>query len=95
MDWESIQRILPGLAMLLVVTAIFWFVVVRPTKKSRAKHEEVVDNLAPGDDIITVGGVYGKVLRVREDDFDLEVSDGIVMTFDRRAARRVRGEDED
>ena len=93
MDWEAIRPLLPGLAMLAAVTAIFWFVVVRPTKKSQAEHKELVENLTPGDRVVTVGGIYGKVLRVREDAFDLEVAKGIVMTFDRRAARKLRGED--
>jgi preprotein translocase subunit YajC len=93
MDWESIQPLLPGLVMLAVVTAIFWFVVIRPTKKSQQEHQELIKNLVPGDRVVTVGGVYGKVLRVREDNFDLEVAKDVVMTFDRRAARKLQDED--
>jgi preprotein translocase subunit YajC len=86
---------LPGLAMLVVLTAIFWFVVIRPTKKSQAEHKELIKNLVPGDDIVTVGGIYGTVQRVHEDSFEMEVANGMVMTFDRRAARKLQGEDED
>ncbi|MFP4249624.1 MAG: preprotein translocase subunit YajC [Armatimonadota bacterium] len=93
MDWESIQPLLPGLVMLAVVTAIFWFVVIRPTKKSQHEHQELIKNLVPGDRVVTVGGIYGKVLRVREDNFDLEVAKNVVMTFDRRAARKLQDED--
>ncbi|MGI5818413.1 MAG: preprotein translocase subunit YajC [Armatimonadota bacterium] len=93
MDFETIRPLLPGLVMLAAVTAIFWFVVIRPTKKSQAEHKELIQNLAPGDRVVTVGGIYGKVLRVREETFDLEVAKGVVMTFDRRAARKLRGED--
>jgi len=93
MEWESIRPMLPGLAMLVVLTAIFWFVVIRPTKKSQKEHKELINNLVPGDDIVTVGGIYGKVRKVREDDFDLEVANGIVMRLDRRAARKLQDED--
>lgn len=90
MDWESIQPLLPGLVMLAVVTAIFWFVVIRPTKKSQQEHKELTENLVPGDKIVTVGGIYGTVRRVHEDSFELEVANGTVMTFDRRAARKIQ-----
>lgn len=90
MEWETIRPMLPGLAMLVLVTAIFWFIVIRPTKKSQQEHEELVRNLVPGDRIVTVGGIYGKVRKVREEAFDLEVADGTVITFDRRAARRIQ-----
>jgi len=90
MEWETIRPMLPGLAMLVVVTAIFWFIVIRPTKKSQQEHQELVRNLVPGDRVVTVGGIYGKVRKVREETFDLEVADGTVITFDRRAARRIQ-----
>jgi len=93
MDWESIRPMLPGLAMLVVLTAIFWFVVIRPTRKSQQEHKNLINNIVPGDRIVTVGGIYGKVLRVHEDSFELEVADGTVMTFDRRAARKIQDED--
>jgi len=93
MDWESIRPMLPGLAMLVVLTAIFWFIVIRPTKKSQQEHQELIKNLVPGDRIVTVGGIHGKVRRVHEDTFELEVADGTVMTFDRRAARKIQDED--
>ena len=95
MEWAELQKFLPGLVMLLVVTAIFWFVVIRPTKKSQAEHKELIENLVPGDEIVTVGGIYGTVRRVHEDSFELEVTDGHIMTFDRRAARKLQNEDED
>ncbi|MBD3293130.1 MAG: preprotein translocase subunit YajC, partial [Armatimonadia bacterium] len=52
-----------------------------------------INNLVPGDDIVTVGGIYGKVRKVHEDSFELEVADGTIMTFDRRAARKLQNED--
>ncbi len=88
MDWESIRPLLPGLAMLVFLTAIFWFVVIRPTKKSQQEHMNLIEGLTPGDRIVTVGGIHGKVTRVREDSFELEVGRDLVLTFDRRAARK-------
>ncbi|MGC9318067.1 MAG: preprotein translocase subunit YajC [Armatimonadota bacterium] len=92
MDWEAIRPLLPGLAMLVALTVIFWFVIIRPTRRSQHEHQELIEALTPGDRIVTVGGIYGVVRRVHEDTFELEVADGTVMTFDRRAARRLQEE---
>ncbi|NLO06516.1 MAG: preprotein translocase subunit YajC [candidate division WS1 bacterium] len=93
MEWEQIQPLVPGLAMLAVLTIIFWFVVIRPTKKSQQEHQDLITNLTPGDRIITVGGIYGTVRRVHKDTVELEVADGVVMSIDRRAARRFQPQD--
>ncbi len=88
MDWESIQPLLPGLTVLVALTVIFWLVVIRPTKKSQQEHMELIKSIVPGDKIITVGGIYGKIVRVHENTFELEVAKDVVMTFDRRAVRK-------
>ncbi len=95
MDWESIRPMLPGLAMLVAMIIIFWLVIVRPTRKSQAEHQNLIDALTPGDRIVTVGGIYGTVRKVRSDSFDLEVAEGTIITLDRRAARRMQDEQVD
>ncbi len=93
MDWESIRPLLPGLAMLVVMVVIFWLVIVRPTRKSQQEHLDLIESIVPGDRVITVGGIYGRVVRVRENSFELEVAKDLVMTFDRRAVRKMQEED--
>jgi len=93
MDWESVRPLLPGLAMLVVMIVIFWFVIIRPTRKSQQEHLDLISSIVPGDRIITVGGIYGKIVRVRENSFELEVAKDLVMTFDRRAVRKLQEED--
>lgn len=89
MEWESFQHLIPGLAMLLALTVIFWLVVIRPTKQRQAEHLNVIESLTPGDRIVTVGGIHGTVRQVHENTFDLEVAKGTIVTFERRAARRI------
>lgn len=89
MDLEAIRPLLPGLAMLAFLTVVFWLVVIRPTRKSQTEHMNLIESLTPGERIITVGGIHGKVVRVREETFELEVAKDVVLTFDRRAARKL------
>lgn len=90
MEWEAFRNLIPGLAMLLALTVIFWLVVIRPTKQRQQEHMNVIESLTPGDRIVTVGGVHGVVRKVHEDTFELEVASGTVVTFERRAARRIK-----
>jgi preprotein translocase subunit YajC len=89
MDLEALRPLLPGLAMLVFLTIIFWLVVIRPTRKSQQEHLSLIESLTPGERIVTVGGIHGKVVRVHKDTFELEVARDVVVTFDRRAARKL------
>ena len=92
MQFDQIQQLLPGLALLAAVTVIFWLVVIRPVKKSQQKHEDVIAGVVPGEKIITVGGIYGRVKAVREKSVELEIAPDVVVTLDRRAVRRSQDE---
>ena len=89
MEWESFRQIVPGIAMLVALTIIFWLVVIRPTKQRQQEHLNVIESLTPGDRIVTVGGIHGIVRKVHEKTFDLEVAQNTIVTFDRRAARKI------
>lgn len=93
-EGQNLMQYLPSVIFLLGMMALFWFVVVRPQKKAQSKHHELIDALVPGEKVITVGGMYGMVKRVGEKSFELEVANGVVMTFDRRAVRKRQGEDD-
>ena len=96
METESIDLIkyIPQILFLLAMIFLFWLVVIRPTNQNQKKHKELIDTIVPGDRVITVGGIYGKVVRVGEDAFDLEVARDLVLTFDRRAVRKRQDEDD-
>ena len=57
---------------IVVIIAIFYFVMIRPQKKQRKKEEEMRNNIQVGDDIITIAGVYGRIVAVKEDSFIIE-----------------------
>lgn len=89
----------PGsLVMLFVVVAIFYFVLVRPQKKRLQEHTKLINSLAPGDEVVTLGGLYGFINRVDEETVWLEVSEDTEMRFTKQSiSRRVNptGEDDE
>lgn len=67
--------------LLLVVAmgALFYFMILRPQKRAKAAKAALMSSLQPGSEILTVGGIFGTVVEVREGDLDLEVADGVIM----------------
>ena len=45
---------------------IFWFILIRPQQKQRKEHEALIQNLKKGDEIVTAGGIVGRVIHIRE-----------------------------
>ena len=63
---------------LVLIFVIFYFFLIRPQQKRVREHKEMVKNLKRGDEVITSGGIIGKVDRVYEDaKLEIEISDGV------------------
>lgn len=90
------RDIIPPLVFMLAVLALFWWIVIKPAKQRQKKHGELIENLKIGDEIVSVGGIYGKITRAGEKTIEVEVAPNMRLTFDRRAVRRLQHEkDED
>ena len=55
------------LIMFAAIFAIFYFLLIRPQKKQQEEHEEMVQALTKGDEVMTVGGIVGKIIHVDGD----------------------------
>ena len=74
MEGSGIGQFIP----LILIFVIFYFFLIRPQQKRVREHKEMVKNLKRGDEVITSGGIIGKVDRVYEDDkLEIEISDGV------------------
>lgn len=62
-----------SLILPLGVFAVFYFMVMRPQQKKDKKIKSMRSNLKVGDEVITIGGIYGKVVKVKEDVITIEV----------------------
>ena len=59
--------------MLVLLFAVMYFILIRPQKKREKEVNAMRDSLKVGDDVLTIGGIYGKVVRIREDRFTIQV----------------------
>ena len=61
-----------GIIMLVPMILIFYFFLIRPQKKKEKAEKLMRENLQVGDEILTIGGVYGRVISLKEDSMVIE-----------------------
>ena len=82
-----ISMFLPLILMFLV----FWFILIRPQKKKEKELKNMLAALKVGDEVATIGGIHGKIFRIKDDLFILESGAGTnksYITVDRSAVSR-------
>ncbi len=62
---------------LLLIFAVFYFLLIRPQQQSAKRHRQKIDAVKKGDQVVTGGGLVGKVLRVDEIYVDVELAQGV------------------
>ncbi|GAQ26305.1 MULTISPECIES: preprotein translocase subunit YajC [Tepidanaerobacter] len=74
---------------IIIIFAIFYFMIIRPQQKREKDRRNMLSNLKEGDEVITVGGIYGKVLNIKDDVVTLDVGDKIKIKVSRSAIGNV------
>ncbi|WZL71539.1 preprotein translocase subunit YajC [Clostridiaceae bacterium 35-E11] len=81
--------------MTLVFIGIFYFLIIRPQQKRDKKIKEMRSNLQVGDAITTIGGIYGKILKIKDETITIEVgADKIKLQIARWAVGNVLKNDD-
>lgn len=65
----------------VLIFVVFYFVLIRPQKKQREKHEKMVESLKPGDQVITNSGIYGTIVKIESNKATIRVADGVKLQF--------------
>jgi len=88
---------LASLILLLAMFVLLWVLLIRPQRQRQHKQQQVLSSVEPGDEVLTVGGLYGIVRDIdEEDDLIVEIAEGIQVRIARRAIGGVvKPEDED
>ena len=74
---------------LLLVFVIMYFLILRPQQKKMSQHRAMVAALKKGDQVITQGGLIGKVVGVRDDELDVELAQGVRVRVVRSSIAQV------
>src|SRR5919199_5871110 len=83
------------LLALLVTFLLMWALLIRPQQRRMREHQSVVSSLRTGDEVITAGGIYGRVRSVDDESMILEVAPGVELRVLRAAVSQRVIEDDD
>ena len=85
-----------SLIFLALLIGIFYFMLIRPQKRRVEQHRQLVESIDEGDDVVTIGGMFGTVRAITDEDMELEISPGTKVRFVKSAiARKVVDDDDD
>ncbi len=83
------------MVQMVLIFAIFYFLLIRPQSKERQRHQDMLSKIKKGDEIVTNGGIIGKVVHVEEKRLTLRTGENTRLTVDRgriAAVLDVKGE---
>ena len=89
---EGQGSFLAMLPSLILMIAIFYFMLIRPQRKREKKLREMLAALKIGDEVASIGGIHGKILRIKDDAFVLETGVGTnkgYITIERGSISRL------
>ncbi len=72
---------------------IFYFLLIRPQRKQQKAHDEMVKSLSRGDEVVTMGGIFGKIVHLTDDRVTIKTADDTRLEIERsKIGRRVSGD---
>jgi preprotein translocase subunit YajC len=78
-----------SLLPLVVIFVLFYFLLIRPQQKRAKQHKEMVAALSKGEEVVTNGGLLGKVIEVDDNFITVEISSGLNVKVQRQAVAQV------
>lgn len=74
----------------VVLFALLYFLMIRPQHQRQRKHQQMIKNIKVNDRVVTVGGVFGHIVKVKEDTFLMRIADGVRIEILKSAIGEVR-----
>ena len=78
-----------GLLLIVGMFVLMYFMIIRPQRKRQKEHQSLIGDVAKGDEVLTTGGILGKVTKVDGDYMVLEVSNNVELKFQKIALHAV------
>lgn len=79
---SSLMSLLP---MFLILFLLMYFIIIRPQSKRTKQHKELLANLKTGDEVITNGGMLGKIVKISDNFMTIEIAEGVKITVQKAA----------
>ncbi len=86
---SDMQSTLVGMLPLVLMFAVLYFVMIRPQMKKQKEHRAMIDALAKGDEVVTAGGLLGRISRIGDSHIGVELAAGVEVQMQRSAVVQV------
>ena len=83
---ESILSMAP---MLIGILMLFYFMIFRPQQKRQSEHRKLMDSLGAGDEIITAGGIVGRIVKISDDFIRIALAENVEITLQRGSISKI------
>ncbi len=77
--------VMSSMLLFSAIFVMFYFLMIRPQNKRQKEHRDLLGNLTAGDEVITTGGIAGKINRVTDNFFILGISEGVEVPVQKHA----------
>jgi preprotein translocase subunit YajC len=78
---------------LVLLFVVFYFLLIRPQQKKAKTHKNLLDNLKKGDEVVTAGGMYGKITGITDNTITVEIAEKVRIKVAKGSiADKVKGE---
>jgi preprotein translocase subunit YajC len=84
------QNILTSLMPIAVIFIIFYFLLIRPQKKTQQAHAKMVNELQKNDEVVTSGGMYGTIVNIQNDIITLRVDENTRIKMQRGSISKLK-----
>ena len=68
----------------IVIFVVFYFILIRPQTKKQKEHQEMINALEVGNEVVTAGGILGKIQEMNENYVNLEISENVTIKIQRQ-----------
>lgn len=78
-----------NIGMLVLMLVVFWFILIRPQMKRAKEHKAMVEALEKGAEVVTAGGIVGKITKLGDGYVTLEIADNTEIVVQRQAVQTL------
>jgi preprotein translocase subunit YajC len=72
-----------GFLPLIIIFVVFYFLLIRPQSKKQKEHQETISSLEVGNEVVTAGGVLGKIKEINDQYVQLQISENVIIKVQR------------
>lgn len=83
------------LLYIVALFALLYFLLIRPQQQRQKKHQQMIRSLKVNDPIVTIGGIYGTIVKIKEDSLTIRVGDNVRLEILKTAVAQIRQQEED